>query len=101
VPSAIHPVGAELAAQSWIGIINRSRAPDVWREARGIPGDALRVGRQVRTATPLLRKVAVNDALLRGRLITKVRTGRRRILGTRRIYAAHILARSDEHLVDG
>jgi hypothetical protein len=72
VPAAVHPVGAKLAAQSWIGIRDRSGAPDVRCDARGIPGDALGAGCEVRGATPLLRNVAVDDALLRGRLIPRI-----------------------------
>ena len=44
VPPTIHVIGAILTAQLRIGIVNYARAPDVWREARGIPGDGLRVG---------------------------------------------------------
>jgi len=35
VPSAVRVVGAVLAAQLWIGIMDNTGAPDVWREAGG------------------------------------------------------------------
>ncbi len=35
VPSAVHIVGAVLAAELWIGIVNDTGAPDKWREAGG------------------------------------------------------------------
>src|SRR5271168_1034607 len=57
VPPAVHPVGAKVAAQLWIGVVDVSRAADVWREAGGIPGHGLGVGRQFRCATLLFRDV--------------------------------------------
>jgi hypothetical protein len=43
VPSAVHIVGAVLAAELWIGIVNDTGARDKWREAGGIPGNGLRI----------------------------------------------------------
>src|ERR1700756_465810 len=72
VPSAVHIVGAVLAAQLWIGIVDDTGAPDKWHEARGIPGNGLRIWWQVWRAIDLLLGVAIDDLPLGGRLIATI-----------------------------
>src|SRR5947199_1755007 len=63
VPSAVDVVGAVLAAQLRIGVVDDAGAARVRRESGGIPGDGLGVGRQVRRAVDLFLDVAVDHLL--------------------------------------
>src|ERR1700730_1393070 len=94
VPSAVHIVGAVPGTQRWIGIMDDTGSPDIWREPGGIPGNGLGIRWQEWRAIGLVLDVAVDDLLLGGGLITSIGC---RIGCTQGGCAADVLVRIGEH----